>query len=272
MMQRHGSRYPTTGSGPATLGSAIYNATHNATANATFTGPLAFLNTWTYSLGAEILVPVGKQELFDSGVLHYYEYGHLYPNNGTKIIARSTTEDRMVKSAEYFLAGFFGLTWTTNATLELIIDETGYNNSLSGYNVCNNNENYRSSAGANASLTWENIYLVNATKRLNSYSKNFNWTTAYAYDAMQLCPYETVALGYSSFCSLFTYEEWQGFEYSIDLDFAGTYGFQSPTGRAVGIGYVEEVLARINHHLITTATGSVNGEPFLDIGYIVRLC
>lgn len=41
----------------------------------------------------------------------------LYPNNGTKLIARSTTQDRMIQSSEYFLAGFFGLGWTDNATL-----------------------------------------------------------------------------------------------------------------------------------------------------------
>jgi hypothetical protein len=42
-------------------------------------------------------------------------YGHLYPNDGTKIIVRSTTQSRMRESAEYFLAvgssdsGFSGL-------------------------------------------------------------------------------------------------------------------------------------------------------------------
>lgn len=34
--------------------------------------------------------------------------------------------------------------------------------------------------------------------------------------------------------------------------------FQSPTGRAVGIGYVEEVLARLQHHVITTPTAQIN--------------
>jgi hypothetical protein len=67
-----------------------------------------------------------------------------------------------------------------------------------------------------------------------------------------------VAYGYSSFCDLFTYTEWQGFEYSIDLDFAGDDYFQSPTGRAVGIGYVEEVLARLTNHTITSATAQDN--------------
>lgn len=69
-------------------------------------------------------MPLGKQELFDSGTLHQIEYGHLYKNNGTKIIARSTTQDRMLKSAEYFLAGFFGLDWTQNATLVLAIEQS----------------------------------------------------------------------------------------------------------------------------------------------------
>lgn len=76
--------------------------------------------------------------------------------------------------------------------------------------------------------------------------------------AQSLCAYETVALGFSHFCSLFTYEEWLGYEYSIDLWFAGGNGFQSPTGRAVGIGYVQEILARLNHHVIDTPTAQVN--------------
>ncbi|KAL8949672.1 MAG: hypothetical protein Q9222_004233 [Ikaeria aurantiellina] len=73
-----------------------------------------------------------------------------------------------------------------------------------------------------------------------------------------LCPYETVALGYSAFCDLFTYEEWQGFEYSIDLSFAGNNYFQSPTGRAVGIAYVEEILARLQNHVLTTTGTQAN--------------
>jgi hypothetical protein len=66
---------------------------------------MAFLNSWKYQLGAEILVPIGKQELFDSGTLHYYNYGHLYPNNGSKIIARSTTQDRMTQVCELSATG-----------------------------------------------------------------------------------------------------------------------------------------------------------------------
>ncbi len=31
------------------------------------------------------------------------------------------------------------------------------------------------------------------------------------YAAQTMCPYETVAYGFSRFCDLFTYEEWVGF-------------------------------------------------------------
>jgi hypothetical protein len=42
----------------------------------------------------------------------------------------------MVQSALNFLSGFFGLTWTQNATLEVIWEENGFNNTLAGYYDC----------------------------------------------------------------------------------------------------------------------------------------
>ncbi|OCK84849.1 phosphoglycerate mutase-like protein [Lepidopterella palustris CBS 459.81] len=255
MISRHGSRYPTISSGPQVLGQKIYNATGKFNA----TGPLSFLNTWKYGLGAEILVPIGKQELFDSGTLHYYQYGHLYTSNGSKIVARTTTQNRMLQSAEYFLAGFFGLGWTQNATLEVTIEQLGYNNTLDGYYKCANANTGVSAGGTNATAVWIGTYLAAATKRMQGMtSGNLNWTVSDTYNAQNLCAYETVSLGFSHWCSLFTYEEWQGFEYSLDLTFAGSFGFQSPTGRAIGIGYVQEVLARMQHHVITSSTAQVN--------------
>lgn len=261
MLHRHGSRYPTIGAGATDLAAKIQNYTNGTLGDVTFEGELSFLNTWTYLLGNEILVPVGKQELFDSGTLHQYMYGHLYPNNGSKITARSTTQDRMTKSAEYFLAGFFGLQWQDNATLVLAIEdlEGTWNNSLAGYYDCPNSNAYVNQGGNNATAAWAAIYLANATERLAPLAGGkFNWTVEDSYNAQSLCAYETVALGYSSFCGLFTYAEWQGYEYSIDINFAGNNAFQSPTGRAVGVGYVEELQARLKHHLIKSPVANVN--------------
>lgn len=92
MLSRHGSRYPTSGLNVQIFAQRIADAAGKFTAS----GALSFLNDWKYELGAEILVPKGRQELFDSGVLHYYQYGRLY-NPNSRIIARTTTQDRMLK-------------------------------------------------------------------------------------------------------------------------------------------------------------------------------
>jgi hypothetical protein len=252
-LHRHGSRYPTSGNIVQLFGQRIANATGKFNA----TGALSFLNKWTYNLGAEILVPRGRQEMFDSGVLHYYQYGQLY-NTSTKIVARTTTQDRMLKSAEYFMAGFFGLEWTNNATLEVIIEQNGFNDTLAGYYQCPGSNNPPATTGNNATLAWEAIYLANATARFAALIPGYNWTLADTYAAQTLCPYEEVAYGYSAFCDLFTYDEWLGFEYSIDLNFAGNNMFQSPTGRAVGIGYVQETLARLNNMTLTATNTNAN--------------
>lgn len=76
--------------------------------------------------------------------------------------------------------------------------------------------------------------------------------------AQALCPWETVAFGYSPFCRLFTFDEWKGFEYSYDLQINGNNFFQSPTARALGIGYVEEVRARLENHLLSTRNTQAN--------------
>ncbi len=114
------------------LGAALANAT-----DASFSGELSFLNSWQYALGTNILSDNGRQELFDNGVLHVYLYGHLFnPNQTSKLVWRTTTEDRMRKSAENFAAGFFGLDYQQYVQLEFVIDESGFNNSLAGYNAC----------------------------------------------------------------------------------------------------------------------------------------
>ena len=92
MLSRHGSRYPTMGTNVQALGNKVAKSAGQFKAK----GALSFLNQWKYELGHEILVPRGRQELFESGILHYYQYAQLY-NPNSKIIVRTTTQDRMLK-------------------------------------------------------------------------------------------------------------------------------------------------------------------------------
>ncbi|PFH55787.1 hypothetical protein XA68_17619 [Ophiocordyceps unilateralis] len=251
MLSRHGSRYPTTGSKVERFARRIANVSADFKPK----GSLAFLQHWKYQLGAEILVPNGRQELFQSGILHSYMYGALY-NPKSKIIARTTTQDRMLKSAENWLAGFFGLEWTNNATIEVIIEQDGFNNSLAGSSNCPNA--YPNSLGDEARDAWARTYLKNATARFQNMTDGFVWTAEDVYSAQTMCPYETVAFGSSPFCGLFTYEEWKGFSYSIDLYFSGSSAFHSPTGRAMGLGYQQEMMARLKNHTLGYSGSQIN--------------
>ena len=201
----------------------------------------------------------------------------------------------MRKSAEYFLAGFFGLEWVSpdsdpvrricqsnaeivdskimphwNSSLKCMHSASdaarfgksynimcgengtcGFNNSLSGNSFCPNYYNFRDLGGENATAAWQEIYLVDAHQRVQSRVHNFNFTISDIYDLQSLCAYETVCLGYSQFCRLFTYEEWEGYEYGTDLEVFGGNGFGSAVGRAVETGWVEEFKARLEGHLLT---------------------
>jgi len=94
------------------------------------------------------------------------------------------------------MAGFFGLEWTNNATIEVIIEGQGYNNSLAGYDNCKNSNNFRNLGGTNATNQWVSIYLKDATDRLKSMIEGFEWTVEDTYAAQTLCPYETVSANY----------------------------------------------------------------------------
>lgn len=50
--------------------------------------------------------------------------------------------------------------------------------------------------------------------RLQTYIDGFELNMEDVYAMQEMCAYETVALGYSKFCELFTEKEWEGFDYS----------------------------------------------------------
>jgi hypothetical protein len=60
---------------------------------------------------------------------------------------------------------------------------------------------------------WENVFLAKAIKRLQPLIGDYSLTTRDVKDMMEMCAYETVSVGYSAFCGLFTEDEWKGFQY-----------------------------------------------------------
>jgi len=190
------------------------------------------------------------------------KYGFLLNNfteSGTIPVFRTESQDRMRASAENFAFGFFGERPQGQFQESITIEAPGINNTLSPYYTCTN-----SFAASNSHRwqpymdEWTSIYLANAVPRLQSQLDNFNLTVQHAYVMQQLCAYESVALGYSEFCKLFTEEEWKGFEYSMDIYFWYDSGWGSPVARALGIGYVQELVARLTNKPIETHNSTTN--------------
>lgn len=256
ILHRHGARYPTDGmdDGPGLFGAMVRNATRQGTFNAT--GALSFLHHWNYSLGEAILVHQGAQELFDSGVKHYYEYGRLLSNASAKPVIRTTSSSRVLDSSRYWTLGFFGWDATEKMNLEVLTEADGQNNTLEPKYACPNGKEF--AFGDAMRKQWQQVYLKDALKRWQRDIQGLNLTIEDMFNIIQICPFETAGLGFSQFCSLFTKEEWEGFEYDGDLKFQGNSGFMNPMAKPMGIGYVQEFLARLTNHSITGQTTSQN--------------
>jgi Histidine phosphatase superfamily (branch 2) len=258
-----------------------------ANPKAAFTGPLSFLTSYEYIMSESYLTGIGAATEFQAGVTFWNRYGRILYNaslgqtaynasfpNGTarpKPVLRTTSQSRIENSAINWALGFFGLSYTPtpNPTLAnfaapfglVVIPEGGTeNNTLASYDSCfNDNNAVIGSLGDLDLFTYIPKYLKDATARLQPYvPKGFTLTTNDTYAMQSICAYENAYIGRSDFCTLFTADEWAGFENTLDMEYYYDYSYGNPTGRAQGIGYLQELLARLEKHLILTSDSSVN--------------
>jgi hypothetical protein len=136
-------------------------------------GELAFLSQWTYKLGAELLTPFGRSQNFNLGVAYRQLYGHLLNNftaAGTLPVFRTESQDRMVKTAENFAAGFFGVPeYLDQVSIEIQVENPGVNNSGAPYEICtNSNVASRGSIGSTAATAFANSAFNDTIARLQA--------------------------------------------------------------------------------------------------------
>ncbi|EME49919.1 hypothetical protein DOTSEDRAFT_68663 [Dothistroma septosporum NZE10] len=292
-LQRHAQRFPTSafddGANDERFAQKVLNFT-KANPNATFNGPLSFLKHYEYRMGESYLTNIGAQTEFASGVQFWNQYGRLLYNatvgqvqyngsytNGTarpKPVLRTTGQSRIENSQISWALGFFGpsfyeipepkLSAFGNGSLfdVVIIPEGGTeNNTLASYDSC-----FRDDV-ADVGYIGDNLlfykyvprYLGAATARLQKYVPDglkLNVNDTYAMQS--ICAYENGYIGTSDFCNLFTVDEWAGFEQTLDIEYYYDYAWGNPTGRAQGLGYQQELLARLTKQYITSSNSSVN--------------
>ncbi|KAL3427333.1 histidine acid phosphatase [Phlyctema vagabunda] len=291
-LQRHAERfpihYPDDGLNNDRFAEKLANFSTSLNSSASFTGPLTFLNSYKYIMDSSgLLTGLGAVTEFKSGVHFWNQYGRILYNatqaqlsyntsfsNGTarpKITMRTTNQARIENSQINWALGFFGNTFkeTTNPTFANVTDAFDVviipesepeNNTLASYDSCDNSvDDIIAYLGDFDVFEYIPLYLGPATERLNKYAPaGFKFTTNDTYAMQDICAYEHGYIGMSDFCGLFTEDEWAGFENTLDMVYYYDYGYGNPTGRAQGIGYVQELLARLTGSYINSSSSSVN--------------
>lgn len=103
----------------------------------------------------------------------------------------------MVRTAENFAAGFFGVPeYLNQANIGILAETPGLNNSGAPYEICNNSNmasrgSLRSTIANRLAGNTFNSTLV----RLQSHASGINLTATDAIAMLQLCSYETHAVG-----------------------------------------------------------------------------
>jgi hypothetical protein len=269
ILHRHAARYP----GTTDYNDFGYLARRLANTTGTYTGPLAFLNTWTYLMGAEVLLPEGTYMELKSGLDFWDQYGRILYQaaagqnywNGTgqsQPLLRCNSISRVTDSARAWANGFFALYNSTQQYNLLIMNASpGFNVTLASFITCNNFGNSTNGIfDVNEGIYIPvGNYLTDTAARLSQYMpSDINFTAHDAFIFQSLCTYEYDLIGQSDFCNLFTLTEWRGFSYTCDLYIYNGFSFGTPFGRSLGLGVLEELIARLKNQTITVSDSSVN--------------
>ena len=259
VLSRHGARDPTLSK--TLIYSQVIERIKSQVSN--FQGNFAFLANYSYTLGADQLTELGKQEMVNSGQAFFGRYEHLAKTSVPFV--RASGEQRVISSAEKFNKGFYEAKTAAGGikndgypyNVTIISEAAGSNNTLN-HGLCTAFE--ASSISSAAQSTYASVFSPPITARLNANLPNANLTMSDTISIMDLCPFETVASSSSTvspFCTLFTSAEWKQYDYYQSLGKYYGYGPGNPLGPTQGVGFVNELVARLTGKPVVDHT-SVN--------------
>ncbi|KAI0337973.1 phosphoglycerate mutase-like protein [Trametopsis cervina] len=255
IIQRHGARFPTTGASQR-----ILSALHKIQAVPAYTSPLLrFLESYEYGLGTDDLVAYGAAESFDAGREAFTRYEALVDDHRLPFI-RSDSSQRDVDSATNWTAGFAAASGGAyHPVLALVLDTATGNNTL------DNSQCPAAGTSSSETHTWQSIYLPPITAHLNRAAPGAHLTDEDTYNLISICPFETIATGMkSAWCALFERFRgaFSGFAYNGDLDKFYKTGYGQPLGAVQGVGYTNELLARLTSSPVQDHTQTDHTLPF----------
>lgn len=267
ILSRHGARDPTSGK------TTIYNDTVTRIhESVTEYGPgFEFIKDYEYTLGADQLTTLGGDQLFNSGIKFYSRYQALSRKSVPFI--RSSGQDRVIESAVHWTEGFHQSRVVDDASDALpydmlLIPETEGSNNTLDHGLCTSFEDGQfSELGDDAQDAWLKVFAPPITAKLNKNLPGANFSDQDTIYVMDLCPFNTVASAngtISPFCDLFTQEEWEDYSYYQSVGKWYGYSLGNPLGPTQGVGYVNELIARLTGKPVedrTSTNSTLDGSP-----------
>ena len=228
-----------------------------------FQGNFAFLANYSYTLGADQLTELGEQQMVNSGRAFFDRYKALAKISIPFI--RASGQQRIIDSAEAFGKGFHSARQAAGRHDDgkypygiVIINEAAGSNNTLDHGLCTAFE--ASTIGSAAQRTYASIFTPPITARLNANLPGADLNLTDTIFMMDLCPFDTVASSSSTpspFCALFTPAEWKHYDYYQTLGKYYGYGPGNPLGPTQGVGFVNELAARLTGKPVADHT-SVN--------------
>ncbi|KAI9882833.1 MAG: hypothetical protein M1823_005419 [Watsoniomyces obsoletus] len=247
MMSRHAERYPTVNAGGRML--ALLQRIRDS--GVTLKGDLEFVNDWSYftqdpEKHLEQLTTTGPfagvLEAFTTGVKLRTRYTHLLDtqshSNNTKTTLWASDSNRVIQTARYFSAGFFGLDWEEVATLKVIpeTDDLGADTLTPGDTCLKYRDDleYGHDYGVAMLVKFRETYLGAIADRFAKDNPDFKFSHAEIYSMQEMCGFETIVRGSSQWCSIFSHADWENFEYARDVIHYYRAGPGNPYGPTMG--------------------------------------
>ncbi|KAI0738844.1 histidine phosphatase superfamily [Daedaleopsis nitida] len=240
-LQRHGARYPNADDGE-TYSNAV---THLTSAQKFADKHMKWLKGYEYELGADDLVPFGAAQSFEAGGIALKRYRDLVDLHNIPFV-RASGAPRVISTATNWTVGFAATSGQRyQPYLNVVISEE-VNNTL-------NQDCPKAADGSEETDIWLSVFAPTLAARLNKAAPGAKLNQTHIFGLLAMCPFESVAKEkLSPFCTLFTEDDFRAFEYWGDLEKYYKTGYGNSLGRVRGVGYVNELIARLT------------GEPVQD--------
>lgn len=218
--------------------------------NLTLQGDLAFVNEWEFFTDDpaehfETLVSTGPYagtlEAFAAGVKLRTRYKHLLDEAlvSGPVSFWASDSKRVIDTAHYFGAGFFGINQHQLATLHIVPETADQGaNTLTPGRTClryRDNADRRGHAyGYRMMDMIRSTYEPAIVRRLARQNPEMLFAEGEIFAMQLLCGFELIVKGSSSWCGVFDQDEWESFEYTRDVIHYYRAGPGSPYSATMG--------------------------------------